>query len=213
MRALKSKNVTIDNIKKNIREYESRCPDGILFIDTETTGLSYKDKIIQLSVIAPDRTVIIDTLIKPNRKIHPRAAAVHGFRNSDLVNYPTFAQLQNIIIPFLSKYQLWGYNMSFDFRMIIQSCTSAYLAKNSPNFDIDNFGCLMRWFALVYREWSDYFGSYKWQKLTTACRYYKINLLRAHNARYDALACVELYEKLNECEQNTKWAAFDWEIG
>lgn len=213
MRALKSKNVTIENIKKNIREYESRCPDGMLFIDVETTGFSEEDKIIQLSIIAPDRTVIVDTLIKPKRKIHPEAAAMHGYCNSELADYPTFAQLQNIIIPFILRHQLWSYNMPFVARLIGQSCTHAYQKKIPPEVDPEHFGCLMRWFAVVYGERHDYYESYTWKKLTIACRYYDIPLLEPHNARYDALACVELYEKLNECAQYAKRAAFKWRTG
>lgn len=184
----------IKQIKANIAEYDARCPDGILFFDTETTGLDYDDRVIHLCIVGDDKTVIVDTLINTRKKIHPKARAVHGLTNNDLKGYPTFAQIQHIVMPFLAKHEIWSYNIDYDLHMILNSCTSAYHTKGIPHFK--KIGCLMEWFAEFYGDWNDYYCSYTWKKLGFACKYFRIELIHAHNALYDTLACVDLYHAL-----------------
>lgn len=52
-------------------------------------------------------------------------------------------------------------------------------------------------FAIVYGEYSEWYGTYKWQKLTTAAHYYGYEF-NAHDSLEDIKATKFVYEKLQE---------------
>lgn len=68
-------------------EYQKRVLQGIiknlisneeiLVIDTETTGLTYADEIIELAVLNTSGTVLLHTLVKPSRPI-PASDTIHN---------------------------------------------------------------------------------------------------------------------------------------
>src|SRR5271167_2931556 len=61
------------------RDVMSRLNDWVVW-DTETTGLGRRAEIIQIGVLAPDGSVLLDSLVRPlGRKTMPRdLAAIHG---------------------------------------------------------------------------------------------------------------------------------------
>jgi len=63
---------------KIAREWLSRKP---VYLDTETTGISPNDGIIEIAVLDHDGTVLIDTLVKPIGRIPTDATAIHGITN------------------------------------------------------------------------------------------------------------------------------------
>lgn len=54
----------------------------------------------------------------------------------------------------------------------------------------------MRDFAAIYGEWSEYYCDYKWQRLTTAARYYGYDFT-THDCLDDALAALYVYKKMS----------------
>ena len=64
----------------------------------------------------------------------------------------------------------------------------------------------MELFAPIYGEWSDYHGSYKWQKLTTAANYYAYDWDSrpegAHNSLADCYATLYVFEKIQSVGSN-----------
>ena len=65
-----------------------------LFFDTETTGGSREDQIIEIAFCDSDRHVIIDTLIYTDRPSSPGAFKVHGIYPHELIGKPTFIDIQ-----------------------------------------------------------------------------------------------------------------------
>ena len=65
---------------------------------------------------------------------------------------------------------------------------------------------VMRDFAVIYGKWSDYFEEYKWQKLTTAARYYGYDWKSipegAHNSLADCYATLFVYRKIKGVEKS-----------
>jgi DNA polymerase-3 subunit epsilon len=97
---LQSRNEVIEfarNVLKNKEKY--------LILDTETTGLSDKDIIIQVAVIDLDGNTLIDTLVKPTkRKSIPRDASdIHGIKFKYLRGAPHFVDVLHDLLPFSSK--------------------------------------------------------------------------------------------------------------
>jgi DNA polymerase-3 subunit epsilon len=68
----------------------------LIFFDTETTGVDrINDRIIELSVckFLPDGTKEVKTVrFNPTIPIPPEATMVHGIRDIDVADEPTFAQ-------------------------------------------------------------------------------------------------------------------------
>lgn len=54
-------------------------------------------------------------------------------------------------------------------------------------------------FAKEYGEWNEYFGDYKWQKLSTAASYYGYKF-KAHDSLEDVRATLYVYKKLQSQE-------------
>lgn len=85
-----------------------------------------------------------------------------------------------------------GYNIYFDLDFIQ---TAGCSIPNDTNI-VD----VMTIFARIYGEYSDYFGDYKWQKLTTCADYYGYDwgLDTAHNSLSDCKATLFCYKKILE---------------
>ena len=53
---------------------------------------------------------------------------------------------------------------------------------------------IMKDLAEVYREYNEYYDSYKWQKLTSAADYYGYKY-KAHDSLEDVKATLDVYKK------------------
>jgi DNA polymerase-3 subunit epsilon len=89
------------------------------FFDLETTGIDVeKDRIVQLAIIRvePDgsrRT--FESLVNPERPIPPEATRIHGIKDSDVANQPTFSQIKTEVEELLDGADLAGFNsINFD---------------------------------------------------------------------------------------------------
>ena len=87
--------------------------------DLETTGIDVeKDRIVQLAIIRVEpygtrRT--FETLVNPERPIPPEATAVHGIKDADVRDAPTFAQVRREVEELLADADLAGFNsVNFD---------------------------------------------------------------------------------------------------
>lgn len=61
-----------------------------VILDTETTGLDTMAEIVEISIIASDGHVLLDTLIRPSNPIPPAATAIHHISDLMVVAAPTF---------------------------------------------------------------------------------------------------------------------------
>ena len=104
----------------------------ILFFDIESTGLNIaSDSIIELCFVkvSPDGEQRVKTWrVKPwdyerncQRAINPSAQAVHGISAEDLADCPTFYQIMNEVMEWLSGSDLAGFNSAkFDLPMLAE---------------------------------------------------------------------------------------------
>lgn len=92
-----------------------RLTRPIVFFDLETTGTDpATDRIVEISVlrIEPDgREEVRTRRINPERPIPPEAAAVHGIRDEDVKDAPTFRQIARSLLAFIGEADLAGYNL------------------------------------------------------------------------------------------------------
>ena len=102
----------------------------IAFFDLETTGLDVnKDRIVEIAVMKIDPGGKRDSLhmyINPGIPIDPKATAVHGIRDEDVQDAPTFAQIARNLADFIGNCDLAGYNCNrFDLPLLAQEFARA----------------------------------------------------------------------------------------
>jgi DNA polymerase-3 subunit epsilon len=105
-----------------------KTPRHLLFVDVETTGLTYDDRVITLGAVELDIEALQDgadctntghLIFNPGRKSNPFAAAVHGYDDWTLTFQPDFStHADEIIAPFEHADKVIAHNAAFDERFV-----------------------------------------------------------------------------------------------
>ncbi len=131
-------------------------------LDTETTGLSAQDEIVQIAVLDSDGKTLLDTYVRPTRSIPADATAIHGITDADVQRAPPFPEVYDELKRIITGKTVVIYNAVFDLRLIRQ--TLQIHGVSSPGIDEDLVECAMlRYSAWVGALWPG--GGYKWQRL------------------------------------------------
>lgn len=163
-------------------------------LDTETTGLD-RGEIVQLAVVDADGTVQMNTLVKPVNPIPLAASRIHGIVDDMVEGAPTFADILPQITSLLTATNVVVYNAVYDRKMLHQSAEAAGLPRTDWKA-LSPWWCAMEAFAEVYADWNPRRHSYRWQKLSLACAYYRIPLQDAHNALADSQATLNICKEM-----------------
>lgn len=165
-------------------------------LDTETTGLDKDlDEPVSIAIIAPDGTMLLDTLVVPKEIIHSDAADIHGIDMNLLTikNAPPFSLIHHIVHQYTNDKKVITYNAEFDKAMLEN-------AQHSPS--VQYFGvqwdCAMLQYAKFYGEWNPHHADYKNQSLSKACEQQGITDIDApaHSALGDCLRTLALIKKM-----------------
>lgn len=116
--------------------------DDWVLLDTETTGLDGGAEIIDLALLDRDGTVLLDTLLRPQRPIPPVVSRVHGLYDHHVRAAPTFPAIWPQLRALLQGRTLIAYNVAFDARLLRQTAERHGLALAIPQQD-----CAMRRYA------------------------------------------------------------------
>jgi len=160
-----------------------------VYLDTETTGLESGAEIVDICIVDHDGAILVDSLVKPKRKIPRQVIRIHGITNEMVKDAPTWLDLWPEVEAALRGRRVAIYNADFDVRMMQQSHQ-----KYQMRWQLQEAGfvCIMKLYAQFYGEWNYCFGSWRWQKLEAAGRQCEISLLNTHRARDDALLAREV---------------------
>lgn len=162
-----------------------------------------EDEILSISIIDGNGKVLLDTLIKP--EYHSKwteAEKINHISPEIVKDKPTIKELRPILLStFINCKLLVAYNMAFDIKFLLP----ALGIDDIEYLDFDTKCCMLK-FAKVYGEYSEYFGNYKWQSLSTAMEYYNLEWQGlAHNSLADTYACRDIwYAMLADEEVNFK---------
>ena len=91
-----------------------------VFLDTETTGLSFRDghKIVEIACIETKDLIatgrVFHKLINPKRNVPEEAFKIHGFSQEFLSNKETFDQVADEFLNFIKDKKIIIHNASFD---------------------------------------------------------------------------------------------------
>ena len=157
-------------------------PTNYLILDTETTGLEWGREIIQVSAIDATGAVLLNTLVKPTQPIPAAASKIHGITDKTVKDAPTWPEVYPAVVVLLNSYQAMTYNSAFDVQMIHSSCWRNSIQEETFN-EVD---CAMMRYSTYYGDWSEYHGSYRWQRLPGG----------DHSALGDCKATLDLIRKM-----------------
>ena len=161
---------------------------ALLFLDTETTGLSAADgdRIVEIAIVDVRGRTLVNTLVNPRRPIPRDASRIHGITDRMVERAPALADLWPELERILSGKQVVIYNAAYDRQFFPDrlACTAG-------------ISCAMLAFAKAYGEWNPRFGDFRWQRLETAAEHVGHTWEgQAHRALADALACRSVWRWL-----------------
>lgn len=161
-----------------------------LILDTETTGLFEGSEICQIAIIDSAGKALMDTLVKPVYRIPAEATAIHGITN-EMVEY-SFHFTHEQVLTIISDKNIIAYNSDYDVTMLYRSQDALQTDTSIDWHDAAHWYCAMKHFSQIYGDWNNYYKSYRWQGLSTACTYYNIPITKTHGALEDCLLTLEV---------------------
>jgi len=119
--------------------------EGFLVLDTETTGLSTRDEVIEIGIVDSTGAALLETKVFPRSGRVPAASTrVHGYTIEDLRGAPSWPEVLLELESLLAGRRVFAWNAPFDERMVAQSARQWQLRT-----DLRGFECAMRAYTAV----------------------------------------------------------------
>jgi DNA polymerase III subunit epsilon len=168
-----------------------------VFLDTETTGLSFRDghKIVEIACIDTKDLVptgkIFHKLINPQRSMPNEAFKVHGFSQEFLSDKETFKQIADEFLNFIKDKKIIIHNASFDLSFLDGELGSIQKEKINKKLVIDSLEVARNKFPGISNS------------LDALCKRFNIDLSRRtkHNALLDCELLREVYINLLDVKE------------
>ena len=168
-----------------------------VFLDTETTGLSFRDghKIVEIACIDTKDLVptgkIFHKLINPQRSMPDEAFKVHGFSQEFLSDKETFKQIADEFLNFIKDKKIIIHNASFDLSFLDGELGSIQKEKINKKLVIDSLEVARNKFPGISNS------------LDALCKRFNIDLSRRtkHNALLDCELLREVYINLLDVKE------------
>ena len=168
-----------------------------IFLDTETTGLSYRDghKIVEIACIETKDLIptgnVFHKLINPRRNVPEGAFKVHGFSEEFLKDKETFDKISDQFLNFIKEKKIIIHNASFDLGFLDGELNSIKKDKINKKLVIDSLEVARNKFPGTSNS------------LDALCRKFNIDLSRRskHNALLDCELLREVYINLLDVKE------------
>ena len=168
-----------------------------VFLDTETTGLSFRDghKIVEIACIETKDLIatgkVFHKLINPKRSIPEEAFKVHGFSQDFLSDKETFEQVADEFLNFIKDKKIIIHNASFDLGFLDGELGSIQKDKINKKLVIDSLEVARNKFPGTSNS------------LDALCKRFNIDLSRRtkHNALLDCELLREVYINLLDVKE------------
>ena len=160
-----------------------------VFLDTETTGLSFRDghKVVEIACIETKDLIatgkVFHKLINPKRNIPEEAFKIHGFSQEFLSDKETFDQVADDFLNFIKDKKIIIHNASFDLSFLDGELGSIQKEKINKKLVIDSLEVARNKFPGTSNS------------LDALCKRFNIDLSRRskHNALLDCELLREAY--------------------
>ena len=168
-----------------------------IFLDTETTGLSFRDghKIVEIACIETQDLIatgkVFHKLINPKRSMPAEAYNVHGFSEDFLKNKETFDQIADEFLNFIKEKKIIIHNASFDLSFLDGELRSIQKEKINKKLVIDSLEFARNKFPGTSNS------------LDALCKRFNVDLSRRtkHNALLDCELLREVYINLLDVKE------------
>ena len=154
-----------------------------VYIDTETTGITRTDEILEIVFVDWYGSVLFESFIRPQKPIPPESTAIHGITSDMVEKARPWPIAWQQIRPLVAGRLLAMYNAEFDMRMMQQSLEQ-YRLPWRENFDTLD---IMDLFSQFIGEWDPNRKALRRYRLEQAGKYFKIPIPNAHHALEDTL--------------------------
>ena len=168
-----------------------------VFLDTETTGLSFRDghKVVEIACIETKDLVVtgkvFHKLINPKRSVPEEAFKVHGFSQEFLSDKETFDQIADEFLNFIKGKKIIIHNASFDLSFLDGELGYIQKEKINKKLVIDSLEVARNKFPGTSNS------------LDALCKRFNIDLSRRtkHNALLDCELLREAYINLLDVKE------------
>ena len=168
-----------------------------VFLDTETTGLSFKDghKIVEIACIETKDLIptgkVFHKLINPERNVPDEAYKVHGFSEEFLRDKETFEKIAEDFLNFIEDKKIIIHNAPFDLSFLNGELEKIKKKRIDKKFVIDSLE--------IARNKSPGTSN----SLDALCKKFNIDLSRRtkHNALLDCELLREVYINLLDVKE------------
>jgi DNA polymerase-3 subunit epsilon len=168
-----------------------------VFLDTETTGLSFRDghRVVEIACIETKDLIstgkVFHKLINPKRDVPEEAFKIHGFSQEFLSDKETFDQVADEFLSFIKDKKIIIHNASFDLGFLNGELGLLKKEKIKRNFVIDSLEVARNKFPGVSNS------------LDALCKRFNIDLSRRtkHNAMLDCELLREAYINLLDAKE------------
>ena len=168
-----------------------------IFLDTETTGLSFKDghKVVEIACVETKDLVVtgkvFHKLINPERDVPNEAFKIHGFSTEFLSRKETFREVADEFLEFIKGKKLIIHNASFDVSFLNGELSLLKKNQIDKNFVIDSLEIARNKFPGTSNS------------LDALCKKFNIDLSKRtkHNALLDCELLREVYINLLDLKE------------
>ena len=168
-----------------------------VFLDTETTGLSFRDghKVVEIACIETKDLIatgkVFHKLINPKRSVPKEAFEIHGFSQDFLSDKETFDQVADEFLSFTKDKKIIIHNASFDLGFLDGELESIQKERIDKKLVIDSLEVARNKFPGTSNS------------LDALCKRFNIDLSRRtkHNALLDCELLREAYINLLDAKE------------
>ena len=168
-----------------------------IFLDTETTGLSYKDghKIVEIACIETKELIstgkVFHKFINPKRDMPDDAFKVHGFSKEFLSDKSTFDEVADDFLNFIKGKKIIIHNASFDLSFLNGELSAIKKELLDKELIVDSLEIARNKFPGTSNS------------LDSLCKRFNIDLSRRtkHNALLDCELLREVYINLLDAKE------------
>ena len=168
-----------------------------IFLDTETTGLSFKEghKIVEIACIETKDLIstgnVFHKLINPKRDVPDAAFEVHGFSEKFLSDKETFDKIADEFINFIKGKKIIIHNAAFDLAFLNGELSSVKKDTIEKKLVVDSLEIARNKFPGTSNS------------LDSLCRRFNIDLSKRtkHNALLDCELLREVYINLVDAKE------------
>ena len=168
-----------------------------IFLDTETTGLSFKDghKLVEIACVETKDLIptgmVFHKLVNPQRDVPEEAFKIHGFSKEFLSNKETFDKIADELLGFIKGKKVIIHNASFDLSFLNGELHAIQKELVDKNLVIDSL-------VLARNKFPGTSNS-----LDSLCKKFNIDLSKRtkHNALLDCELLREVYINLLDAKE------------